>query len=81
MGAKLGKVVSARAARDAARKAKREAAASATPGRTTLGQAVGEEAQRRWDKRRADAEAAKAAKDAKAGTEKVSLTKDKDSKG
>ncbi|MGV4985829.1 ATP/GTP-binding protein [Streptomyces sp. NRAIS4] len=61
--------------RGAARKAKREAAASAVPGRTTLGQAVGEEAQRRWDKRRADT---KAAKDAKAGTEKVSLTKDKD---
>ncbi|MFE7515005.1 ATP/GTP-binding protein [Streptomyces sp. NPDC057540] len=61
-----------RAERDAARKAKREAAASTTPGRTTLGQAVAEEAQRRWDKRRADA------KDGKAGTEKVSLTKDKD---
>lgn len=44
-----------------------------------MGQALGEEAQRRWDKRRADA---KDAKDAKAaGAEKVSLTKEKDSKG
>lgn len=63
-----------KAERDAARKAKREAAASADPARTTLGGAVSEEAQRRWDKRRADA------KDDKAGTEKVSLTKDKDAK-
>ncbi|MFD6282016.1 ATP/GTP-binding protein [Streptomyces sp. NPDC060209] len=58
--------------RDAARKAKREAAASADSGRTTLGGAVSEEAQRRWSKRRADATADTA------GTEKVSLTKDKD---
>lgn len=72
-----------KAERAKARKVKREAAASATPGRITLGRAVGEEAQRRWDKRRTDAKAAKDAKDArdgKAGTEKVSLTKDKDSK-
>ncbi|MFI8916530.1 ATP/GTP-binding protein [Streptomyces sp. NPDC053513] len=70
-----------RAERDAARKAKREAAASTTPGRTTLGQALGEEAQRRWDKRRSDAKAAADAKDGKAaGAEKVSLTKEKDSK-
>ncbi|MDX3538061.1 ATP/GTP-binding protein [Streptomyces sp. MB09-01] len=68
-----------KAKRAEARKAKREAAASADPGRTTLGQAVGEEAQRRWDKRRADAKAAADAKDTKAaGTEKVDLTKDKD---
>ncbi|WP_344384720.1 ATP/GTP-binding protein [Streptomyces thermolineatus] len=72
--------------RDAARKAKREAAASSDPGRTTLGKAAGEEAQRRWDKRRADAKAATdpkataGARDSKAGTEKVNLTKDKDSK-
>ncbi|MFH8342973.1 ATP/GTP-binding protein [Streptomyces sp. AM6-12] len=56
----------AKAEREAARKAKREAA-KAADGRTTLGAAVAEEAQRRWDKRRA-AEAAKdkAAKDDKA---------------
>ncbi|MEV6131957.1 ATP/GTP-binding protein [Streptomyces violaceusniger] len=52
----------AKAERKAARKAKREAA-KAADGRTTLGAAVAEEAQRRWDKRRADAEA-KDAKDA-----------------
>ncbi|MFC9817303.1 ATP/GTP-binding protein [Streptomyces virginiae] len=34
-------------------------------GRTTLGQAIGEEAQRRWGKRRADAKAAQDAKEAK----------------
>lgn len=61
-----------KAEREAARKAKREAAASADAGRTTLGQAVSKEAQRRWEKRRADAMADKA------GTEKVSLTKEKD---
>lgn len=62
--------------RGAARKAKRDAAASADgPGRTTLGGAVSEEAQRRWDKRRADA------KNDKAGAEKVSLTKDKGTAG
>ncbi|MGP4003993.1 ATP/GTP-binding protein [Streptomyces sp. 8N706] len=60
-----------KAERDASRKAKREAAASTDPGRTTLGAAVTEEAQRRWDKRRADA------KDGKAGAETVSLSKDK----
>ncbi|MEU8550527.1 ATP/GTP-binding protein [Streptomyces roseoverticillatus] len=43
-----------KAERQAARKAKREAA-SAGQGRTTLGAAVAEEAQRRWDKRRANA--------------------------
>ncbi|MEE1943058.1 ATP/GTP-binding protein [Streptomyces sp. TRM 70361] len=66
-----------KAERDAARKAKRDAA-SAPPGRTTLGQSVGEEAQRRWDKRRSDA---KAAKDAKAGAEKVNLSKGKGTGG
>ncbi|MGW3638595.1 ATP/GTP-binding protein [Streptomyces sp. NPDC005143] len=63
-----------KAERDAARKTKREAATSADPGRTTLGAAVSEEAQRRWDKRRADATADKA------GAEKVSLTKGKGAK-
>ncbi|NEA14308.1 ATP/GTP-binding protein, partial [Streptomyces halstedii] len=47
----------------------------ADTGRTTLGQAVGEEAQRRWDKRRAAAGAGKT------GAGKVSLTKDKDGRG
>ncbi len=54
----------AKAERKAARKAKREAAKAADD-RTTLGEAVAEEAQRRWDKRRA-AEKDKAAKDDKA---------------
>ncbi|MGC5359545.1 ATP/GTP-binding protein [Streptomyces sp. DT190] len=54
----------AKAERKAARKAKREAAKAAED-RTTLGEAVAEEAQRRWDKRRA-AEKDKAAKDDKA---------------
>lgn len=66
--------------RDEARKAKREAAAASAPGRTTVGAAVAEEAQRRWDKRRADAKDAKEAKDGAAGAEKVNLSKDKDSK-
>ncbi|MFE5108313.1 ATP/GTP-binding protein [Streptomyces sp. NPDC056663] len=61
-----------KAERDAARKSKRETAASTESGRTTLGAAVSEEARRRWDKRRADE------KDGKPGTEKVSLSKDKD---
>jgi hypothetical protein len=59
-----------KAKRKAARKAKREAAAS-EPDRTTFGKAVGEEVQRRWDKRHADA------KDGKDGTERVSPAKDK----
>ncbi|RPK32240.1 hypothetical protein EES39_39070 [Streptomyces sp. ADI92-24] len=75
----------AKAERKAARTAKREAAK--TPGdRTTLGTAVAEEAQRRWDKRRA-AEKDKAAKDgqpkdatggkdSEATAKKVKLTKD-----
>ncbi|AEY94216.1 putative ATP/GTP-binding Gly/Ala-rich protein (plasmid) [Streptomyces hygroscopicus subsp. jinggangensis 5008] len=54
----------AKAERKAARKAKREAAKAAED-RTTLGEAVAEEAQRRWDKRRA-AEKDKAASDDKA---------------
>ncbi|MCF3105407.1 ATP/GTP-binding protein [Streptomyces roseoverticillatus] len=57
-----------KAERQAARKAKREAAASAGQGRTTLGAAVAEEAQRRWDKRRADADAT---------AEKANQSKDK----
>nr|BFD88448.1 hypothetical protein StreXyl84_78490 [Streptomyces sp. Xyl84] len=64
----------AKAERKAARKAKREAA-KATDGRTTLGEAVAEEAQRRWDKRRA-AEKDKTAKDGKA----KDSTGDKDAK-
>ncbi|MGW3460345.1 ATP/GTP-binding protein [Streptomyces olivaceoviridis] len=54
----------AKAERKAARKAKREAAKAAED-RTTLGEAVAEEAQRRWDKRRA-AEKDKAAQDDRA---------------
>ncbi|MFF9690529.1 ATP/GTP-binding protein [Streptomyces sp. NPDC014623] len=69
-----------KAEQKAARKAKREAAASADAGRTTLGGALSEEAQRRWDKRRAD-QAADKANAEKADPEKVSLTKDKDAKG
>ncbi|MDQ1013504.1 ATP/GTP-binding protein [Streptomyces afghaniensis] len=63
----------AKAERKAARKAKREAAKAADD-RTTLGEAVAEEAQRRWDKRRA-ADKDKAAKDDKA----KDSTSDKDS--
>ncbi|MFC8247578.1 ATP/GTP-binding protein [Streptomyces chartreusis] len=58
----------AKAERKAARKATREAAKAADD-RTTLGAAVTQAAQRRWDKRRADAdpsEKAKPAKDKKA---------------
>jgi hypothetical protein len=59
----------AKAERKAARKAKREAAKAADD-RTTLGAAVAEEAQRRWDKRRTAAKDKpvkdKAAKDGKA---------------
>lgn len=50
--------------RDAARKAKREAA-SAGPGRTTLGKALAEEARRRFDKRRAETKPAADGKDTK----------------
>ncbi|MFB7745386.1 ATP/GTP-binding protein [Streptomyces sp. NPDC056132] len=69
-----------KAERKAAARAKREAAKAAED-RTTLGAAVGEEAQRRWDKRRAAA-MDKAAKDSKAkddagGAKKA--TGDKDS--
>ncbi|WP_307820394.1 ATP/GTP-binding protein [Streptomyces sp. MC1] len=63
----------AKAERKAARKAKRDAAKAAED-RTTLGEAVAEEAQRRWDKRRA-AEKDEAAKDGKA----KDSTGDKDS--
>lgn len=69
----------AKAERAAARKAKREAAAAADPDRTTLGAAVTEGAQRRWDKRR-EAEKGKADKDGEAGGRKVDLSKDKDGK-
>ncbi|MFF4866813.1 ATP/GTP-binding protein [Streptomyces sp. NPDC001231] len=57
--------------------AKREAATSAD-GRTTLGAAVAEEAQQRWDKRRADVKDKKADKADRAGAEKVNLSKGKD---
>jgi hypothetical protein len=66
-----------KAERDAARRAKRDGA----PGRTTFGQAVAAEAQRRFDKRRAAATADKDAgpgKDGKADPYKVDLTKSKD---
>ncbi|MEW1699462.1 hypothetical protein [Streptomyces sp. NPDC091278] len=67
-----------RAERDAARKARREKRKArreektAGAGRTTLGKAVGDEAQRRFDKRREAAEETRAAKDGKAGEEKTS---------
>ncbi|MFA0845503.1 ATP/GTP-binding protein [Streptomyces rochei] len=64
----------AKAERKAARKAKREAAKAADD-RTTLGAAVAEEAQRRWDKRRG-AEKDKPAKDDKT----KDSTGDKDAK-
>ncbi|MFE4540659.1 ATP/GTP-binding protein [Streptomyces scopuliridis] len=64
----------AKAERKAARKSKREAAKAADD-RTTLGAAVAEEAQRRWDKRRG-AEKDKAEKDGKS-TDSAS---DKDAK-
>ncbi|MEU5234024.1 ATP/GTP-binding protein [Streptomyces anulatus] len=69
----------AKAERKAAARAKREAAKAADD-RTTLGAALGEEAQRRWDKRRA-AEKDKAAKDGKAkdGAGDTKGTGDKDS--
>jgi hypothetical protein len=62
----------ARLERTAARRAKRQAADSADSERVTLAEALAEEAARRWDKRRADAEA---------GPEKVNLSKDKDTDG
>ncbi|WP_308013516.1 ATP/GTP-binding protein [Streptomyces beigongshangae] len=67
----------AKAERKAAARAKREAAKAADD-RTTLGAAVGQEAQRRWDKRRA-AEKDKAAKDGKARDDAKDATGDKDS--
>ncbi|WP_258311472.1 ATP/GTP-binding protein [Streptomyces sp. NWU49] len=67
----------AKAERKAARKAKREAAKAADD-RTTFGEAMTEEAQRRWDKRHADA---KDTKDGEDGAEKVSPTKDKEAEG
>ncbi|MCX4784271.1 ATP/GTP-binding protein [Streptomyces sp. NBC_01264] len=66
-----------KAERKAAARAKREAA-KAAGGRTTLGAAVGQEAQRRWDKRRA-AERDKAAKDDKAKDDAGDATGGKDS--
>lgn len=64
----------AKAERRAARKAKREGA-KADDGRTTLGVAVAEGAQQRWDERRATAKKDKAATDGKA----KESTGDKDS--
>ncbi|MFD4260753.1 ATP/GTP-binding protein [Streptomyces sp. NPDC058534] len=64
----------AKAERKAARRAKREAAKAADD-RTTLGAAVAEEAQRRWDKRRGT-EKGKSAKD-----DTKDATGDKDAKG
>ncbi|GAA1552823.1 ATP/GTP-binding protein [Streptomyces globosus] len=67
----------AKAERKAERKAKQEAAKAAAD-RTTLGAAVAEEAQRRWDKRRAAAEKDKAAQD---GEAKDSTGDSKDASG
>ncbi|SEE61375.1 hypothetical protein [Streptomyces sp. TLI_105] len=64
----------ARAARRQERKARREKAKAAGAGRTTLGKAVGDEAQRRFDKRRQAAEDARLAKD-KAGEGKAESEK------
>ncbi|WP_435191303.1 hypothetical protein [Streptomyces sp. bgisy126] len=64
----------ARQARREKRKARRQEKKTAGAGRTTLGKAVGDEAQRRFDKRRKAAEetrAAKDGKDGKAGEEKT----------
>ncbi|MFC8294323.1 hypothetical protein [Streptomyces sp. NPDC057250] len=61
----------ARAARREKRKARREEKKAAGAGRTTLGKAVGDEAQRRFNKRRKAAEDAHAAKNGKAGEEKT----------
>lgn len=68
----------AKAERKAARKAKREAAKTVGD-RTTLGAAVADEAQRRWDKRRAEAKD-KAARDGD-GKAPGPDTETKDSKG
>jgi hypothetical protein len=67
----------AKAERKAAREAKREAAKAADD-RTTLGAAVAEEAQHRWDKRRTDA---KDTKGGQSGAEKENRTENKDTKG
>ncbi|MFC8174996.1 hypothetical protein [Streptomyces sp. NPDC057325] len=66
----------ARAARREKRKARREEKKAAGAGRTTLGKAVGGEAQRRFDKRREAAEDAHAAKNGKAGEEKTKAEPD-----
>ncbi|OKI61525.1 hypothetical protein AMK15_18580 [Streptomyces sp. MJM1172] len=66
-----------KAERKAAARAKREAAKAADD-RTTLGAALGQEAQRRWDKRRA-AEKDKAAKDDRAKDDAKDATGDKGS--
>lgn len=66
-----------KAERKAAKKSRREATNSAD-GRTTFGEAVAEGAQRRWDKRRAGPKSETA--DTKAGTGKVNLSKDTDTK-
>ncbi|MGA5498706.1 hypothetical protein ACPCSP_30600 [Streptomyces cinereoruber] len=58
----------ARAARREKRKARREEKKAAGAGRTTLGKAIGDEAQRRFDKRRKTAEAAKDGKTAEEKT-------------
>ncbi|MGA5873919.1 hypothetical protein [Streptomyces cinereoruber] len=64
-----------RAARREKRKARREEKKAAGHGRTTLSAAVGDEAQRRFDKRRKAAEETRAAKDGKAGEEKTGTGK------
>ncbi|MFF5393261.1 hypothetical protein ACFY5H_33965 [Streptomyces sp. NPDC013012] len=71
----------ARAARREKRKARRKEKKAAGAGRTTLGKAVGDEAQRRFDKRRKAAEDAHAAKDGKTGEEKTKAETAKEKTG
>ncbi|MGW9452412.1 hypothetical protein [Streptomyces sp. NPDC055632] len=71
----------ARQARREKRKARRKEKKAAGAGRTTLGKAVGDEAQRRFDKRRKDAEGTRVAKAAKAGEEKAKAEPDEGKAG
>ncbi|MFE1442950.1 ATP/GTP-binding protein [Streptomyces sp. NPDC058739] len=73
-----------RAERDQARRAQRDAAAASTPHRTTLGQAVAEEARRRLNHRRTDTKPtndARHSKDAKDATEAKAAKEAKSSDG
>ncbi|MFJ6250642.1 MULTISPECIES: hypothetical protein [unclassified Streptomyces] len=71
----------ARRARREKRKVRREEKRAAAVGRTTLGKAVGDEAQRRFDERRKAAEDAHAAKDGKTGEEKTKAETAKEKTG